>query len=368
GFLVLLDNMFPPFAPSPLPLPNSPPLPLPGQPECVWGANRDAAVFARLGRQPGAGGAPLLLTLFRLLPLPPSPFLTLFRLLPLPPSPFLTLFRLLPLPPSPFLTLFRLLPLPPFPPSTTQPCLVSRTVFGVRPETLQCSHDTEGNQVPCILLQLQALLYGKNGLQVCAVLRWCRITLLQLQALLYGKNGLQVGGVVVVMLPGSHVCKATRCRITLLQLQALLYGKYGLQALLYGKYGLQCMLRFDSLLPHHSQPQPSSFIPNPPLPSPTVFAPRLPLGGHRRRAYSEWQHRTTMRTGFESRCRITLLQLQALLYGKNGLQVGGVVVVMLPGSHVCKATRCRITLLQLQALLYGKYGLQVLLYGKYGLQ
>ncbi|GJP44838.1 hypothetical protein CLOM_g4246 [Closterium sp. NIES-68] len=47
----------------------------------------------------------------------------------------------------------------------------SRSVFGVRPETLHCSYDAEGNQVPDILLRLQALLYDKNGLQTEGIFR-----------------------------------------------------------------------------------------------------------------------------------------------------------------------------------------------------
>ncbi|GJP53011.1 hypothetical protein CLOM_g12158 [Closterium sp. NIES-68] len=46
-----------------------------------------------------------------------------------------------------------------------------RSVFGVQPELLQCSQDEFGNSVPNILLQLQALLYVKKGLQTEGIFR-----------------------------------------------------------------------------------------------------------------------------------------------------------------------------------------------------
>lgn len=43
----------------------------------------------------------------------------------------------------------------------------SASVFGVSPQSMQCSIDERGNSVPTILLMMQKRLYAEGGLQVC---------------------------------------------------------------------------------------------------------------------------------------------------------------------------------------------------------
>ena len=45
--------------------------------------------------------------------------------------------------------------------------LSSASVFGVSPQSMQCSIDERGNSVPTILLMMQKRLYQGGGLQVC---------------------------------------------------------------------------------------------------------------------------------------------------------------------------------------------------------
>lgn len=44
----------------------------------------------------------------------------------------------------------------------------SQSVFGVSAESMQCSHDHNGNSVPTILLLMQERLYHQEGLKVPA--------------------------------------------------------------------------------------------------------------------------------------------------------------------------------------------------------
>lgn len=45
-------------------------------------------------------------------------------------------------------------------------CFCSVSVFGISPESMQCSYDTRGNSVPTILLLMQERLYSQDGLKV----------------------------------------------------------------------------------------------------------------------------------------------------------------------------------------------------------
>lgn len=44
----------------------------------------------------------------------------------------------------------------------------SMSVFGVSPQSMQCSYDHRGNSVPTILLKIQSRLYSEGGLRVCS--------------------------------------------------------------------------------------------------------------------------------------------------------------------------------------------------------
>eukprot|EP00271_Cylindrocystis_brebissonii_P011366 TRINITY_DN2877_c0_g1_i2.p1 TRINITY_DN2877_c0_g1~~TRINITY_DN2877_c0_g1_i2.p1 ORF type:complete len:464 (-),score=125.16 TRINITY_DN2877_c0_g1_i2:2030-3421(-) len=46
-----------------------------------------------------------------------------------------------------------------------------RSVFGVNPDSMQCTYDDQGNSVPTILLLLQARLYNQGGLQAEGIFR-----------------------------------------------------------------------------------------------------------------------------------------------------------------------------------------------------
>ncbi|GJP70383.1 hypothetical protein CLOP_g1332 [Closterium sp. NIES-67] len=52
-----------------------------------------------------------------------------------------------------------------------EPPSASLSVFGVRPESMQCAMDRHGNEVPTILLKLQARLYDLGGLSTEGVFR-----------------------------------------------------------------------------------------------------------------------------------------------------------------------------------------------------
>ncbi|XP_073141359.1 rho GTPase-activating protein 5 [Henckelia pumila] len=52
-----------------------------------------------------------------------------------------------------------------------KPPSASASVFGVSPQSMQCSYDHRGNSVPVILLRMQNRLYSEGGLQVEGIFR-----------------------------------------------------------------------------------------------------------------------------------------------------------------------------------------------------